>query len=100
MSRPKPTIILSHTVSQTGKSEQILAADAIYAVFYEGKPINLKSVASAIDLSGPKYKKSSFSNSGHAFNLAQRLNTLFRTDRFSVHRLTAGEQIHETEDDD
>lgn len=97
MSRPKPTIILSNTASLTGKAEQVLAAEAIYAVFYEGKPINLKSVASAIDLSGPKYKKSSFSNSGHAFNLAQRLNRLFKTDKFAVFKLTEGEQIEETE---
>ncbi len=97
MSRPKPTVILSHTVPLSGKAEQVLAAEAIYAVFHDGKPINLKSVASAIDLSGPKYKKSSFSNSGHAFNLAQRLNTLFKTDKFAVYKLTSGEQIVESE---
>lgn len=97
MSRPKPTIILSHTAPLSGKAEQVLAAEAIYAVFYEGKPINLKSIASAIDLSGPKYKKSSFSNAGHAFNLAQRLNALFKTDLFAVYKLISGEQITESE---
>ena len=94
MSRPKPTILMSHNISG-GKIEQILAADAIYAVFYDDKPINIKNVASHIDLTGPKYKKSSFSNPGHAFNLAQRLNMLFRTDKFSVFKLITGEEIEE-----
>jgi len=98
MSRPKPTVLLTHSSPLSGKAEQVLAAEAIYAVFHDGKPINLKSVSSHLDLSGPKYKKSSFSNAGHAFNLAERLNTLFKTDRFSVYRLTTGEQIIESDD--
>lgn len=99
MSRPKPVIILDHTDSRTYKSEQILAAEAIYAVFYEGKPINLRSLNSLVDYPGPKYKKCSFSNSGHAFNLAEKLNKLFKTDKFTVHKLTEGEQITESKDD-
>lgn len=98
MSRPKPTVLLSHTVAGR-KIEQILAADAIYAVFYEGKPINIKNITSAIDITGPKYKKSSFSNSGHAFNLAQRLNTAFKTDKFSVVKLVEGAEITEFDDE-
>lgn len=98
MSRPKPTILLSHA-STNGKVEQILAAEAIYAVFYDGKPINIKNMASHIDLSGPKYKKSSFSNAGHAFNLADRLNSTFKTDKFSVHKLVDGEVVKEDIDE-
>ncbi len=97
MSRPKPTVLMSHNL-QGGKIEQILAAEAIYAVFYDGKPVNIKNVASHIDLTGPKYKKSSFSNPGHAFNLAQRLNSLFKTDKFSVFKLNNGEEIEEDSD--
>lgn len=96
MSRPKPTIKLSYTDSTTGKSEQVLDADAIYAVFHDGKPINVRLVH-AMDYPSPKYKKSSFSNSGHAFNLAERLNKLFKTDKFQVVRLTVGEVITEVE---
>ena len=44
---------------------------------------------------GPKYKKVSFSNSGHAFNLAERLNKLYKTDKFEVIKLTQGEVIKE-----
>lgn len=95
MSRPKPTILLSNTNSTTYKSEQILEADAIYAVFYKGKPINMRSLNSLIDYPGPKYKKCSFSNSGHAFNLADRLNKMFKTTEFEVFKLTEGVKITE-----
>jgi hypothetical protein len=42
---------------------------------------------------GPKYKKVSFSNPGHAHNLAKKLNRLFKTNDFSVFKLTGGEKI-------
>jgi hypothetical protein len=95
MARPKPKILMEFTNPKTYRSEQILDADAIYAVFHENKPINLRSLNSLVNYPGPKYKKVSFSNSGHAFNLAQRLNKLFKTDKFTVVKLTAGEKIDE-----
>ena len=97
MSRPKPTILLEHINKTTYKSEQVLGADAIYSVFYEGKPINLRILHTLVDYPGPKYKKVSFSNSGHAFNLAERLNKVFSTEAFEVVKLSQGEVI--TEDD-
>ena len=78
MSRPKPKIVLEFTDPKTYKSEQVLKSDAIYAVFHDGSPINLRSVQSLRDHPGPKYKKVSFSNPGHAFNLADKLNKLFK----------------------
>ena len=42
-----------------------------------------------------KYKKTSFSNPGHAHNLAEKLNTLFKTDRYKVYLLTNGQVITE-----
>ncbi len=95
MARPKPTIILEHTDNQTYRSEQVLQADAIYAVFYQGKPINLRSLNSLVNYPGPKYKKVSFSNSGHAFNLAERLNKMFKCKDFTVVKLSDGEVIDE-----
>lgn len=97
MARPKPQIILDHTNHKTHKSEQILEADAIYAVFHNGEPINLRTLNSSINPPNPKYKKTSFSNSGHAFNLAERLNKLFNTDSFSVYMLRDGKQINESD---
>lgn len=95
MSRPKPKILLDYTDPKTYKAEQILEAEAIYAVFYEGKPINLRSINSLLNYPGPKYKKVSFSNPGHAFNLAEKLNKLFKTDKFKVYELTGGKPISE-----
>ena len=100
MSRPKPNILLSHTNSTTYKSEQILEAEYIYAVFYKEKPFNMRSMSSLIDYPGPKYKKSAFLSSGHAFNLAERLNKMFRTTDFEVFKLSKGEKIHEVDEND
>lgn len=93
MARPKPTILIEAIDPRTYKSEQILKADAIYAVYYKGEPINLRTVNQLVSHNGPKYKKCSFSNRGHALNLAERLNELFNTGDFSVHKLVQGERI-------
>lgn len=95
MSRPKPSILLNHVDPRTCRSEQVLRASAIYAVFLDGQPVNLRSIHTHM-IDAPKYKKSSFSNSGHAFNLAEKLNKLFKTDRFSVHMLTSGPMVVES----
>ena len=90
MSRPKPTVILEHTDNATYKCEQILEADAIWAVFYKGKPFNLKSSNVLTNYPGPKYKKVSFSNPGHAENLVKKLNAQHQTDKFGVYLLKSG----------
>jgi hypothetical protein len=90
MSRPKPKILLEFTNKKTYKSEQILEADAIWAVFYKNEPFNLKSFNSLTSYPGPKYKKVSFSNPGHAHNLAKKLNLTFGTEDFQVVMLTQG----------
>jgi len=93
MSRPKPNVILEITNKKTFKTEQVLEADAIWAVFYQDKPINLKTSSMVAQQLGPKYKKVSFSNSGHAHNLAEKLNKIFNTNDFSVFKLTTGEKF-------
>ena len=90
MSRPKPKVLLQYTNKKNYKMEEVLAATAIYAVFYEGQPINLKSSSIISNYPGPKYKKVSFSNPGHAFNLAQKLNVTFKTNLFEVYELATG----------
>jgi hypothetical protein len=93
MSRPKPKVLLEHVNKKNYKSEQILEADAIWAVFYKGEPFNLKSSSSIMSYPGPKYKKVSFSNPGHAHNLAKKLNLTFGCQDFQVVKLTQGEII-------
>ena len=93
MSRPKPKVLVEITNRTTYKTEQVLAAEGIWAVFFDGAPINLKTANMLVQYPGPKYKKVSFSNQGHAINLAKKLNTQFKTDKFSVVLLKQGEQI-------
>lgn len=97
MSRPKPEVLLEAVNKASYKAEQVLNADAIYSVFYNSQPINLRTLHTLVSYPGPKYKKVSFSNPGHAFNLAERLNKLFNTTGFEVFRLTQGEKITEDE---
>ena len=93
MSRPKPNVLLEHVNKTTYKSDQILSSDGIWAVYYDNQPINLKTQNILVAYPGPKYKKVSFSNPGHAHNLAQKLNTLFKSDKFTVVLLSAGTPV-------
>ena len=94
MSRPKPQVILEHVNKATYISEQILASDGVWAVFYENEPINLKTFNILVSYPGPKYKKTSFGNPGHAINLAKKLNTLFKSDKFTVVLLKEGPKVY------
>ena len=93
MSRPKPTVLIEYVNKANYKSEQILESEGIWAVLYDQQPINLKSGNILVNYPGPKYKKTSFSNPGHAINLAKKLNNLFKTDKFTVTLLKSGDQI-------
>lgn len=95
MARPKPVILLEHVNSKTYKAEQVLEAESIYAVFYQGKAINLRTLSHLISYPGPKYKKTAFSNKGHCFNLVERLNKLFKTTDFVAYELKIGTPITE-----
>lgn len=94
MSRPKPQIIAELTNRTTYRSEQVLASEGIWAVFYNDHPINLKTCNLLTSIPGPKYRKVSFSNKGHAINLAKKLNSKFKTDKFSVVLLKVGQRIY------
>ena len=94
MSRPKPQVLIEHTNKQTYKTEQVLASEGVWAVFFDAKPITLKTGNLLTQYPGPKYKKVSFSNPGHAKNLARKLNTQFKTDKFSVVLLIQGDKVY------
>ena len=94
MSRPKPNVLIEHTDKATYKTEQVLASEGVWAVFFDTKPINLKTSNMLTQYPGPKYKKVSFSNPGHAKNLARKLNTQFKTNKFTVVLMTQGAQVY------
>ena len=94
MSRPKPTILAELTNKSTYKTEQVLASDGVWAVYFDSQPVNLKTSNLLVQYPGPKYKKVNFSNPGHAINLAKKLNVQFKTDKFSVVLLKQGDQVY------
>lgn len=94
MSRGQPKVLLEHVDKNTYKCEQIVEAFGIWAVFYDNQPINLKSQHYLANETAPKYKKTSFSNPGHARNLCRKLNTLFKTNKFTVVFLNQGRCVY------
>ena len=94
MSRPKPTVVLENIDRTTYKCDQVLDSEGIWAVFCDNKPINLKTHNVLLSYPSPKYKKVSFSNPGHAINLAKKLNALYKTEKFTVVLLKQGDQVY------
>jgi len=94
MSRPKPNVLLEKVDKTEYKADQVLASNGIWSVFYEGHPINLKSHNILTNYPGPKYKKVSFSNPGHAINLCKKLNLKFQTEDFTVVLLNSGVTVY------
>jgi hypothetical protein len=97
MSRNQPKVILENVDKGTYKTVQIVEASGIWAVFYDGQPINLKSSHYLANETTPKYKKTSFSNPGHARNLCRKLNAQFHTDKFTVVFMNSGRQVYPDE---
>lgn len=93
MSRPKPKVLLEIVDKKNYKTQQILESSAIWAVFYKDKPINFKVFSLLGNGLSPKYKKISFSNPGHAHNLAKKLNKAFKSEDFSVYELSIGKKL-------
>ena len=93
MSRTQPKILIELVDKKTYKCDQIVEAAGIWAVFYEGQPINLKSQHYLDNETTPKYKKTSFSNPGHARNLCRKLNTQFKTVKFTVVFMNSGRVV-------
>jgi hypothetical protein len=94
VSRNQPTILIELVDKKTYKVDQVIAAAGIWAVVFEGQPINLKNSHYLDSNSVPKYKKTSFSNPGHARNLCRKLNKQFKTDKFTVVFLNSGITVY------
>lgn len=81
MSRPAPQVHLERRVANV--LEQIILCDALFCIYYSGSPI-LRRAESIKDSSHRYNKKSVYATKAKAFAAAKYLNTLFRTDQFSV----------------
>jgi len=83
MSRPRAETIISTQVDdRTGID--ILVAPGIYAILYQGKPINIRQRVWCSTGELPEYLRTSFSSPAPANNLAKKLNEYFFTEDFKV----------------
>lgn len=94
MSRTPSKVILELVDKKSYRVDQIVEASGIWAVYYNDQPFNLKNQHYLDSSVVPKYKKTSFSNPGHARNLCRKLNKQFSTDKFSVVFLTQGTKVY------
>lgn len=86
MSRSSPELLA--TLEADGIIEYIIKAEAMYAIYYKGQPVNLKTNEGT---GASKYRKVSFPNPGHAMRLAKKLNLRYKTLDFAVYTLNTGE---------
>ena len=94
MTRTSPRIVAEMADNRTYKVDQVLESSGIWTVFYDNQPFNLRTLH-LLDTDVPsKYKKTSFSNPGHARNLCRKLNQKFKTDKFTVVFMTTGDQVY------
>lgn len=82
MSRTPATVVLSHQRGAT--IQEVCAADAVYAVLYQGRPCKVRTHDPAQLYQGYKYGRTQFPESGHAIALARRLNLAHQTQDFTV----------------
>lgn len=94
MSRISSRILAEMVNKNTYKIDQIIEASGIWSVYYNDQPFNLKSSHHLNSDITPKYKKTSFSNPGHARNLCRKLNAQFKTDKFTVVFLSRGDTVY------
>lgn len=91
MARPQPTIIAAH--SEENRVYEVCAADAVYAVLFEGAPIKVRTHNPEVHYQGYKYGKSMFPEAGHAVRLARYLNQVHDTESFTVGIMEVRKQL-------
>lgn len=100
MGRPKPKVILETYNKKTHRTHQIVEAADTYVVLYDGKPFNSKNLMTWLDNPMPKYQRTSFAHYGSALNMAVKLNTKYKTDKFGVFRVASYEAIQGDAEDE
>ena len=93
MARKSAKVLIESDNKKSNKIDRILASDGVWTVYYQNKPFNLRS-DSKVAFVAPKYKTTAFNNSGHAINLAKKLNKQFNTTDFTVVLLDHGKIIY------
>ncbi|QQP93576.1 hypothetical protein IGS68_31620 (plasmid) [Skermanella sp. TT6] len=90
--RPKPEILAQH-IGRDFRATEILRAQGVFVLALDGVPVGLRRRNTLVDYPGPKYSRTVFTNAGHCYGLARKLNKLFKWNRFTVlHYPVAGEE--------
>lgn len=92
MSRPQPTHVCSHI--ENDLVIEVCAADAVYAVLFQGRPIKIRRHKPNVRYQSYKYGKTMFPESGHAIALARRLNQTHDTTDFTVAIMSVNKTIY------
>lgn len=83
MPRPKPTILLTTEYEDINQLD-ILAADGLWAVVYQGQPINVRKTLMTIQGESFKYVRGTYPSPAPARILAEKLNQAFYCKDFAV----------------
>ena len=83
MARPNPPTVLK-TTDDSGRVYEILASEKSYTLAYDGKPVAVRTTDYLVDTTLIRYPRTGFNNRAHAVRLAEKLNSRFKTQLFSV----------------
>ncbi len=84
MTRTAPELYIEHT-DKFGKTQKIVGCEGVFVVLYKGTPFNYFVENRYADVQR-KYSRTLYNNEGHAQNLCEKLNKLFKTKDFSVQK--------------
>lgn len=84
MVKPAPKIYHETVNPITGDFVDVVSGNGIFAVFFQGNPINVRRHYKDPNNGLYHYTNLLFVNSGHAFRQARKLNNLFHTKDFTV----------------
>ena len=97
MSRPKAKVLLSIKDAQSESTKEILEAEDLFAVFYNGSPVVYRETSHFVNVNAKqpnsRYKRFCYPHKVSALNMARKLNELYKTDQFSVYRLAYAEEV-------
>ena len=97
MARPEPKIIKEHFKDNSLAVVQVCEVEntrGLYGVVYRGRSFQYRTKANIeVAYPGWKYIRTTFANSAHAFNLAEKLNKYFDTNEFQVVEMSYGNTI-------
>ncbi len=92
MARPQPKVIFEDYDKKTHEVFDAVEAESLYAVFCDGKPIKVR-ISHKYSDHLHKSKRTCYPDKGRAVRLAKKLNTRFNTDKFTVYKLGAVEEV-------